>query len=98
LVQKDTYFNGETTKGTDVGEFNQLKPDEILQDQDVITLETYAITEEYYDFVNQLQEMDEGQNMFSGPPGNIESNISGGAIGFFAVYSITRTSVIHKKN
>jgi hypothetical protein len=98
LVQKDTYFNGETTKGTDVGEFNQLKPDEILQDQDVITLETYAITKEYYDFVNQLQEMDEGQNMFSGPPGNIESNISGGAIGFFAVYSITRTSVIHKKN
>ena len=40
--------------------------------------------------------MDEGQSMFSGPPGNVATNISNGAIGFFAVYAITRTSVIHK--
>lgn len=96
LVQKDTYFNGETTKGADVSEFNQNKTDEILQEYDKITLETYAINKDYYDFVNQLQEMDEGQNMFSGPPGNIKTNISNGAIGFFSVYSITRTSIIHK--
>ncbi|MDQ2178385.1 DUF4249 domain-containing protein [Marinifilum sp. D714] len=98
LVQKDTYFNGETSKGVDVGEFNQEKPDEILKDNDIITLETYAISEEYYDFVSQLQELDEGQNMFSGPPGNITSNISNGAIGFFAVYSITRTNIVHRDN
>ncbi|WP_172677442.1 DUF4249 domain-containing protein [Marinifilum fragile] len=96
LVQKDTYFNGETSKGVDVGEFNQEKTDEILKDNDIITLETYAISEEYYDFVSQLQELDEGQNMFSGPPGNITSNISNGAIGFFAVYSITRTTIVHR--
>lgn len=96
LVQEDTYFNGEKTKGSNVGEFNQYKPDEILQNMDKITLETYAIEEGYYDFVNQLQEMDQGQSMFSGPPGNITSNITNNAIGYFAVYSITRTSVIHK--
>lgn len=96
LVQKDTYFNGELTKGADVGEFNQSKPDEILTNLDEVTLETYAISKEYYDFVSQLQEMDEGQSMFSGPPGNITTNITNGAIGFFAVYSITRTSVIHR--
>jgi hypothetical protein len=96
LVQKDTYFNGVQTKGADVGEFNQSKPDEILTNLDKVTLETYAISKEYYDFVSQLQDMDEGQSMFSGPPGNITSNISNGAIGFFAVYAITRTSVIHK--
>jgi hypothetical protein len=94
LVQKDTYFNGETTKGVDVGEFDQAKPDEILRNNDKVTLETYAIDEAYYDFVFQLQEMDEEQSMFSGPPGNISTNISNGAIGFFAVYSITRTSII----
>ena len=98
LVQKDTYFNGETTKGVDVGEFNQGKPDEILSNGDIITLETYAIDEEYYDFVSQLQEMDEGQSMFSGPPGNITSNISNGAIGFFTVYSITRTTISLETN
>lgn len=95
-AQKDTYFNGELTKGSDVGELDQTKPDEILNDNDKITLETYAINEEYYDFITQLQQQDEGQNMFSGPPGNIASNISNKAIGFFAVYSITRTSVIYK--
>ncbi len=96
LVQKDTYFNGELTKGADVGEFNQSKPDEILTNLDKITLETYAIGKGYYDFISQFQEMDDGQSMFSGPPGNITSNISNGAIGFFAVYSITRTTIIHK--
>ncbi len=96
LVQKDTYFNGTQTKGADIGEFNQSKPDEILKNLDKVTLETYAINEEYYDFVSQFQEMDRGQSMFSGPPGNITTNISNGGIGFFAVYSISRTTVIHK--
>ena len=96
IVQKDIYFNGEQTKGVDVGEFNQRKTDEILEDMDKITLETYAIDKDYYDFVSQLQEMEEGQSMFSGPPGNIKTNISNGAIGFFSVYSITRTTLIHK--
>jgi len=96
LVNKDTYFNGKQTKGVDVGEFSQSKPDEILKNGDKVTLETYAIDEDYYDFVSQLIKMDEGQNMFSGPPGNIKTNISNGAMGFFAVYSITRTSVILK--
>ncbi|MFA9370248.1 MAG: DUF4249 domain-containing protein [Labilibaculum antarcticum] len=92
MVQKDTYFNGELTKGADVGEFNQSKPDEILTNLDKVTLETYAITKGYYDFIDQFQEMDEGQSMFSGPPGNITSNISNDAVGFFAVYSISRTT------
>jgi len=96
VVQKDTYFNGEQTKGVDVGEFNQNKSDEIIEDMDKITLETYAIDKDYYDFVSQLQEMDGEQSMFSGPPGNIKTNISNGAIGFFSVYSITRTTIIHK--
>ncbi|WP_165835979.1 DUF4249 domain-containing protein [Marinifilum breve] len=94
IVQEDTYFNGELTKGADVGELSQAKPDEILEENDKVTLETYAITEEYYDFVSQLKQQDEGQDMFSGPPGNIASNVSNGAIGFFAVYSITRTSTL----
>jgi len=98
LVEKDTYFNGKETKGVDVSEFNQLKEDEILHNMDKITLETYAINKGYYDFVSQLQLMDEESSMFSGPPGNIKTNISNGAIGFFSVYSITRTNIIHKSN
>ncbi len=96
IVEKDTYFNGEQTKGVDVGEFDQSKFGEVLGNLDEVTLETYAINKDYYKFVSQLQEMDDGQSMFSGTPGNIISNVSNEAIGFFAVYSITRTTIVHK--
>ena len=92
-IAEDIYFNGESTKGVDVAELFQKQDDEIVKDDDQIILETYSITKDYYDFLYQLKEMEEGQNpVFSGPPANISTNISNGAVGFFAVYSITRTS------
>lgn len=97
IVQKDTYFNGSQTKGVNVGELNQSKSDEILKDKDVITLETYAIGKDYYYFIDQFQKMSEDRSMFSGPPGNIKTNISNGGIGFFSAYSITRTSIVYNK-
>ncbi len=95
VVYEDTYFNGDVIEGVYVAKFDQSKPSEVLKDLDTVTLETYAITKEYYDFVVQLQEMAKGQFAFSGPPGNISTNISNDAIGFFAVYAITRTSLVH---
>ncbi|PKQ64888.1 hypothetical protein BZG02_03285 [Labilibaculum filiforme] len=97
VIAEDTFFNGEASKGVEVGFFDQEKPDEIIRNNDLITLETYALTEDYLDFVNELQFMDMEQiPLFSGPPANIRTNISNNAIGFFAVYSITRTSTIVK--
>lgn len=97
LVVKDTYFNGESTKGVEAGEFDQSKPDEIIHNNDEITLECYAITEDYYEFVTEFQLMDEEQSpLFSGSPSNIRTNISNEAIGYFAVYSITRSKAIVK--
>ncbi|TKG90443.1 DUF4249 domain-containing protein [Puteibacter caeruleilacunae] len=96
-IAEDIYFNGETTKGVDVAELFQEQKDEIVKNNDQITLETYSINQDYYDFLDQLNEMEEGQNpVFSGPPANISTNVSNGAVGFFAVYSITRTSTIVK--
>ncbi|WP_320018142.1 DUF4249 domain-containing protein [Labilibaculum manganireducens] len=94
VIAEDTFFNGGDSKGVDVGFFDQEKPDEIIYDNDKITLETYAMTEDYFDFVNEFQTMDQTQTpMFSGPPANIRSNISNDAVGFFAVYAITRNSI-----
>lgn len=97
LITEDTYFNGKNSKGVDVSEFNQSEADQVVRINDEITLETYAITEEYHDFIEEFQEMDEDQSpMFSGPPANISTNLSNGAIGYFAVYAITRTTTIVK--
>ncbi|WP_321321398.1 DUF4249 domain-containing protein [Labilibaculum sp.] len=97
VIAEDTFFNGENSKGVEVGFFDQEKPDEIIHANDLITLETYAMTEDYFDFVNELQFMDMEQiPLFSGPPANIRSNITNGAVGYFAVYSITRSSITVK--
>ncbi len=94
VLAEDTFFNGENSKGAEVGFFDQEKPDEVIRNNDAVTLETYAMTEDYFDFVNELQFMDQEQiPMFSGPPANIRSNISNNAVGFFAVYAITRNNI-----
>lgn len=42
---------------------------------DKVIIETYAIDKDYYNFVNQLQEIHEEQTVLSGPPANIKTNI-----------------------
>ena len=69
--------------------------DERLQAGDIVTFEANGITEDYYNFLFQAQTESFGQNpLFSGPPANITSNISNGALGFFTAYSIARSSAV----
>lgn len=97
VLAEDTFFNGENSKGAEVGFFDQEKPDERIHNNDLVTLETYSMTEDYFDFANELQFMDQEQSpMFGGPPANIRSNISNNAVGFFAVYAITRNNITVK--
>ncbi|MCT4614084.1 MAG: DUF4249 domain-containing protein [Marinifilaceae bacterium] len=97
FVIKDDYFNGKLIDDVSILHFNQAKEEEIIRQSDKIILETYSITEGYYDFVSQFQEIANGYNpMVDGQPANIKTNISNGAIGYFAVYSITRTDLIYK--
>ncbi|MGC9341509.1 MAG: DUF4249 family protein, partial [Bacteroidales bacterium] len=71
------------------------KADEKLEPGDTVTFEANSITEEYYNFLVEAQSESFGQNpLFSGPPANISSNVSNGALGFFTAYSLTRSSRI----
>ena len=74
---------------------NDDKPDEHVYLGDTITFELNGITEEYYNYVIEAQSQIFPQTpLFSGPPANVSSNISNNAIGFFAAYSVARSSVI----
>jgi len=56
---------------------------------DTITFQAGNISEDYYNFIVTLQAETGFQTpLFSGPPANVKSNISNGATGFFAVYSV----------
>jgi hypothetical protein len=95
FVTDDAFFNGNYTNGIGVGYLDQSKESEVLNVGDTVTFQGCDITEEYYDFVVTLQTETGYQNpMFSGPPANVTSNISDGAVGFFTAYSVAYASKV----
>jgi len=63
---------------------------------DTVTMITSSITEDHYRFVSEAQtELFPKVPIFSGPPANLRSNISNGAVGYFATFvSDTATNII----
>lgn len=91
VVTADDFFNGNYTYGIMVQWVDEMN----AGPGDTILLEMSRITEEYAEFIWDVQEQS-GYNtpMFSGPPANIRSNISNGAIGFFYASSVVRKATI----
>lgn len=97
FVTDDKFFNGSYTNGAPVAYLNQRNPSERLEAGDIVTVEVDNIGKEYCTFIWNTQSEIRGSNpLFSGPPANVEGNISNGAIGFFAAYANTRASAAAK--
>jgi hypothetical protein len=99
-VSDDRFFNGKYMDSITVQSLDQDIADEVVKDNDVITLELDNIPKAYYKFLLESVTELQGQNpMFSGPPANVSTNIEGGALGFFTTYSIVRASKrVHLKD
>lgn len=62
---------------------------------DTITIEAQTITNEYYDYIISFMLETEWQaGAFGGPPANIKTNISNGALGFFNTYAKSEISFV----
>lgn len=95
FVVDDILYNGNYTNGIGVGYLDQGRENEKLYPGDKVTLRVARITEDYTDFLWQLQEQVSYQSpLFSGPPANVNGNISGGAFGFFGAYSTSYATTI----
>ncbi|MCF8228563.1 MAG: DUF4249 domain-containing protein [Bacteroidales bacterium] len=94
-VSDDKFFNGSYSNGIGVGWFQEEREDERLHPGDLVTLIMSTITEKYANFVWEIQD-ETGYNspLFSGPPANVSSNISNGALGYFAAYPNRYASTI----
>lgn len=91
----DRFFNGSLIENTRVQYFNEDR-DEIVNDGDKVTLEMAGITEDYFNFINEvIEEVSDKIPMFSGPAANVNGNISNGALGFFAVIKTEQNSCIY---
>ncbi|MCK9203036.1 MAG: DUF4249 domain-containing protein [Bacteroidales bacterium] len=89
VVADDKFYNGSYMNGIDVLYLNNAHKWETIYPGDTITLQMSGITEEYYNFIMQVQQSGFSIPFFSGPPANVKGNISNGGVGFFAAYSNT---------
>jgi hypothetical protein len=97
FVSDDEFYNGSYTNGIGVGYLDQSNEREKILSGDTIVFQGCSITEEYYNFIWTLQQEASGFSnpLFSGPPANVKGNISNGAVGFFAVYSVSYSGTVY---
>ena len=94
----DAIFNGTYIAGADCQFLSDYKADEYVVVGDTITLEIDNIDKDYFDYLNSAQSDIRISNpMFGGPPANVVTNISNGAVGIFRVFSVSKSSVIVKE-
>lgn len=87
----DTFFNGEYTNGVTITFFSDRRG--LVTEGDTITVGFCGISEDYFRYLNEAQEASwRSAPIFSGPPANPRTNISNGAIGYFAAYSVKRVT------
>ena len=95
FVTDDQLLNGNYTNGIGIGYLDQGSPEQGLKKGDTITVTVNNIGKGYFDFVSEAQAELRGSNpLFSGPPSNVKGNVSNGAVGYFAAYSVTRSSTV----
>lgn len=87
VVSDDKFYNGSYMTGVDVIYLNNAHKWETIYPGDTITLQMSGITEEYFNFIMQVQQSGFNIPFFSGPPANVKGNITNGGVGFFAAYS-----------
>lgn len=94
-ILSDDIFDSGYFPGLPVGYLSDEDPEQAVQRGDTVTFELNCIEEAYYNFVSGAQLEIVGYNpAFSGPSANVASNLSNGAFGIFAAYSIQRSSVV----
>jgi hypothetical protein len=95
--ESDEFFNGKYTNGITTYVLSGTKEEERLVPGDEVTFEVAGITEDYMSFLIEcFVEYFPSIPLFSGPPANIRTNVSGGAVGYFAAYSIERASRVYQ--
>lgn len=91
----DRFFDNGRAEGVWVQSINANSEAEALEEGDVVSLQMCGITEAYYDFVQGVQRENRGQYpLFSGPPANAPGNITNGALGFFAAFSVSYANFV----
>ncbi|MDR0393591.1 MAG: DUF4249 domain-containing protein [Tannerella sp.] len=101
ILTDDGFFKGEYLNGINIYYFEDITDAKVVEKNkdndeaymvfpgDKIRLQTMNIEKGYFWFINQCMSEMRGENpMFGGPPSNITTNITNGAVGYFTGYCI----------
>lgn len=92
ITADDLFFNGSYTNGITI---KYWEGQETLLPGDTIVAGFCGITQNYYKFIDEVRAtIRPSSPLFSAPPANPRTNISNNAIGFFAAYSLKRSTYI----
>lgn len=99
IISEDRMYNGTYLDGANITYFEDATDEEVIKknedDDDVymatpgdrIRLFIFNIEKGYYHFIRECMTEQNGENpLFGGPPSNISTNFSNGAIGYFTGY------------
>ena len=103
-VSDNTLYKGQYVKGSvyrfsDFSNWEKDSPDDrkhfaYLKPGDTVAVKISLIPKGYFDFIDQCQQEQRGENpMFGGPASNIVTNISNGGLGYFTGYCIATQSI-----
>ena len=94
IISEDRMYNGEYLNGVTIYNFEDITDESLYLDEendyyvetgDIIRLQVLNIEKGYYHFINQCISEKYGENpFFGGPPSNITTNLSNGAVGYFS--------------
>jgi hypothetical protein len=89
------FYSDELVDGTS---FRQLliffvDTNDVDINKDNLTLEMTSINKNYYDFLFAMRTMDFRGSPFDGPPANVPTNLSNGAMGFFNAMAVEKAEV-----
>lgn len=96
-ISSDEVYNGLYIKGEPVAILRESRPNERLNSGDTVTLETYSISQGFYNFILDVYMESRGSDPFGGQPANISTNLDNNAVGYFTAMSVARNSFIWKK-
>jgi hypothetical protein len=100
-IRTKSFVNDEIVNGSYIRNWTvyQVPEYKIESDTILVRLQMLSISKAKFDFYNAvLLETDWSGSGFSGPPANVPSNISNGALGFFSVSDVCESrTVIYKR-
>ncbi|MDR1182798.1 MAG: DUF4249 domain-containing protein [Bacteroidales bacterium] len=96
-ILNDEMFNGQYMNSWALGKFGTMDDDDDrmrLKSGDVVILHFSRIEKGYYYFIQQCRNGMNGESPFGGPASNIVTNISGGGVGYFTAYAVSKTTAV----